>query len=135
MNALTRTKCFVHKSKQSLPFLKKKGEDRSLLENWRPISRVNEDKKITSKAIDTRIKNIKPHIIDQIRYVKDRFISETIRPWPSYRTKLDSTLQLCSIQHCSTVWPPMYSSDSSWMMFVHYFLFDQVFSGKIGICF
>ena len=30
-----------------------------------------------------------------------------LKPWPNYRTKLDSTLQLCSIQHCSTVWPPM----------------------------
>ena len=28
-------------------------------------------------------------------------------PWPSYQTKLDSTLQRFSIQHCSIVWPPM----------------------------
>ena len=30
-----------------------------------------------------------------------------LKPWPNYRTKLDSTLQLCSIPHCSTVLPPM----------------------------
>ena len=28
------------------------------------------------------------------------FISKDLKPWPNYRTKLDSTFQLCSIQHC-----------------------------------
>ena len=72
MNALTRVKCPVHKNKQSLPSLKKKGKDRSLLENWRPISLVNVDTKIMTKAIATRIKNVLPDIIhcDQTGYVK-----------------------------------------------------------------
>ena len=81
MNALARVKCPVHKNKQLLPSLKKKGKDRSLLENWRPISLVNVDTKIMTKAIAARIKNVLPDIIhcDQTGYVKDRFIGETIR--------------------------------------------------------
>ena len=42
---------------------KKKGKDRSLLENWRPISLVNVDTKIMTKAIAARIKNVLPDII------------------------------------------------------------------------
>ena len=37
----------------------KKGKDRSLLENWHPISLVNVDTKIMTKAIAWRIKSIK----------------------------------------------------------------------------
>ena len=33
--------------------------------------------------------------------------SVKLKPWPNYRTKLDPTFQLCSIQRCLTVWPPM----------------------------
>ena len=41
---------------------KKKGKDRSLIENWRPISLVNVDAKMMSKVIASRIKNVLPHI-------------------------------------------------------------------------
>ena len=59
----------------------KKGKDRLLLENWRPISLVNVDAKIMSKVIATRIKNVLPNIIhhNQTGYVKDRYIGETVR--------------------------------------------------------
>ena len=64
-----------------ITLFEKKGKDRSLLENWRPISLVNVDTKIMTKVIATRIKNVLPDIIncDQMGYVKDRFIGETIR--------------------------------------------------------
>ena len=54
----------------------KKGKDRSLLENWRPMSLVNVDAKIISKILATRIKNVLPSIIhhNQSGFVKDRFI-------------------------------------------------------------
>ena len=43
--------------KQALiTLIEKKGKDRSLLENWRPISLVNVDAKIMSKVIATRVK-------------------------------------------------------------------------------
>ena len=50
--------------KQALiTLIEKKGKDRSLLENCRPISLVNVDSKIMSKVITTRIKNVLPSII------------------------------------------------------------------------
>ena len=57
MNALTRVKQAV------ITLIGKKGKDRSLLENWRPISLVNVDTKIMTKAIAARIKNVLPDIM------------------------------------------------------------------------
>ena len=64
-----------------ITLIEKKGKDRSFLENWRPISLVNVDTKIMTKAIASRIKNVLPGIINpnQTGYVKDRFIGETIQ--------------------------------------------------------
>ena len=64
-----------------ITLIEQKGKDRSLLENWRPISLVNVDAKIMSKVIASRIKNVLPYIVhhNQTGYVKDRFIGETIR--------------------------------------------------------
>ena len=64
-----------------LNFIEKKGKDRSLLENWRPISLVNVDTKIMSKVTATRIKKVLPHIIhhNQSGYVEDRYIGKTVR--------------------------------------------------------
>ena len=45
-----------------ITLIEKKGKDRSLLENWRPISLVNVDTKIMTKVIATRIKNVLPGI-------------------------------------------------------------------------
>ena len=53
-----------HSQKQAvITLIEKKGEDRSLLENWHPISLVNVDPQIISKVIASRIKNVLPHII------------------------------------------------------------------------
>ena len=64
-----------------ITLIEKKGKDRSLLENWRPISLVNVDTKIMSKVIATRIKKVLPYIIhhNQSGYVEDRYIGETAR--------------------------------------------------------
>ena len=63
-----------------ITLIEKKGKDRSLLENWRPISLVNVDAKIISKVLAIRIKNVLPSIIhhNQSGFVKDRFIGETV---------------------------------------------------------
>ena len=54
----------LHSQKQALiTLIEKKGKDRSLIKNWRPISLVNVDAKIMSKVIATRIKNVLPSII------------------------------------------------------------------------
>ena len=68
--------------KQALiTLIEKRGKDRSLLENWRPISLVNVDAKIMSKVIATRIKNVLTSIIyhNQTGFIKDRYIGETVR--------------------------------------------------------
>ena len=64
-----------------ITLIEKKWKDRSLLENWGPISLVNVDTKIMTKATVSRIKEVLPDIIhpNQTGYVKDRFIGETIR--------------------------------------------------------
>ena len=68
--------------KQSvITLIEKKGRDKRLLKNWRPISLMNVDTKIASKALALRMKNVIPNIInyDQTAYVKNRFIGESIR--------------------------------------------------------
>ena len=61
--------------------LDKKGRDRTYLENWRPISLINVDAKIATKAIANRMKKVLPGIIhhNQSGFVKNRFIGETER--------------------------------------------------------
>ena len=61
--------------------IEKQGKDRTLMENWRPISLINVDAKIISKVIAARVKNVLPSIIhhNQTGYVKDRYIGETVR--------------------------------------------------------
>ena len=63
-----------------ITLIEKKGKDRSLLENWRPISLLNVDAKIMSKVIAARIKNVLPYIIhhNQTGFIKDRYIGETV---------------------------------------------------------
>ena len=61
--------------------IEKQGKDRTLIENWRPISLINVDAKIISKVIAVRVENVLPNIIhhNQTGYVKDCYIGETVR--------------------------------------------------------
>ena len=49
-----------------------------LLKNWRPISLLNIDVKIISKAFASRLKTVLPSIISsgQTAYIEKRFIGE-----------------------------------------------------------
>ena len=51
------------------------------IKNWRPITFLNCDYKIATKAIANRLKNVLPNLIDndQTGFLKDRFIGENIR--------------------------------------------------------
>ena len=79
----TKQKKHTHTQQQQavITLTEKKGKDRSFLDNWRPISLVNVDEKIMSKAKATRIKNVLPNIIhhNQTGFIEDRYIGETVR--------------------------------------------------------
>ena len=59
----------------------KKDRDKLEIVNWRPISLLNVDLKIISKALANRLKSVIDKIItsNQTAYVKDRFIGESSR--------------------------------------------------------
>ena len=67
--------------KAVITLIEKQGKDRTLMENWRPISLINVDAKIISKVIAARVKDVLPNIIhhNQTGYVKDRYLGETVR--------------------------------------------------------
>ena len=59
----------------------KKDKNLSYLKNWRPISLLNTDYKIATKALAMRLKKVLPNIINnaQTGYLPGRFIGENIR--------------------------------------------------------
>ena len=59
----------------------KKGKDKRLIKNWRPISLINMDAKIASKALAKRLEKTLPEIIhfNQNAFVKGRTIFDAIR--------------------------------------------------------
>ena len=64
-----------------ITLIEKKGRDKRLLKNWRPISLINVDAKIASKALTLRIRKVLSGLIssDQTAYVKGRYIGESVR--------------------------------------------------------
>ena len=64
-----------------ITLLEKPGKDRTLIKNWRPISLLNTDYKIATKALAMRLTPVLPTIIhpDQSGYVKNRNIIDSIR--------------------------------------------------------
>ena len=63
-----------------ITLIEKKDKDRRLIKNWRPISLVNVDVKIGSKAIAKRLEKVLPHVIhyDQNAFVKGRTIFDAV---------------------------------------------------------
>ena len=61
--------------------LEKKDKDKRNISNWRPISLINVDVKIGSKAIAKRLECVLPSIIhfNQCAYVKGRTIFDAVR--------------------------------------------------------
>ena len=55
-----------------IKLIEKEGKDKRNISNWRPISLINVDAKIGSKAIATRLQKVLPEIIhfNQNAYVK-----------------------------------------------------------------
>ena len=67
--------------RQAVITLLDKGKDRTLLKNWRPISLLNVDYKIMSKALANRCTKHLSKLIceDQVGFVKGRNITDNIR--------------------------------------------------------
>ena len=61
--------------------IEKKDRDRRQIKNWRPISLINVDVKIGTKAIAKRLEKVLPEIIhhNQNAYVKGRTIFDAVR--------------------------------------------------------
>ena len=64
-----------------IKLLEKKDKDKRYIQNWRPISLLNVDTKIISKALAYRLKKVLPEIInyDQTAYIHGRYIGESTR--------------------------------------------------------
>ena len=64
-----------------ITLIEKKDKDKRFIKNWRPISLINVDIKVASKALANRLKTVIHNLIsvDQTAYVKGRFIGESIR--------------------------------------------------------
>ena len=61
--------------------IEKKARDKRLTKNWRPISLMNVDVTIASKALSFRLKKVISNLInyDQTAYIEGRYIGESIR--------------------------------------------------------
>ena len=61
--------------------IEKKGKDRSLIKNWRPISLLNFDYKLLSKTISRRVQDVLPVLVhkNQTGFIKGRYIGDSIR--------------------------------------------------------
>ena len=66
---------------QRQAIIEKNGKDRRQISNWRPISLMNLDTKIGSKAIARRLQDVIPDIVhyNQNKYVKGKSIFDTVR--------------------------------------------------------
>ena len=74
-----------------ISLLPKKDKDLCNLNNWRPLTLLNTDYKIATKAIANRIKKYLPNIINcsQTGFIKGRYIGENIRLVQETIEKLD----------------------------------------------
>ena len=64
-----------------IKLIEKKDKDKRFIKNWRPISLLNVDYKIISKALASRVNKVLPNLISpqQTAYVENRFIGESGR--------------------------------------------------------
>ena len=58
-----------------IKLIEKKGKDKQLIKNWRPLSLLNVDKKLISKVLAERLKTVLPPLTssNQTAYLNGRF--------------------------------------------------------------
>ena len=64
-----------------IKLIEKKDKDKKFIKNWRPISLLNVDYKLISKALASRVKKVLSNLISpqQTAYVENKFIGESGR--------------------------------------------------------
>ena len=74
-------KLSISQSRGIIKLIPKKDADLNLIKNWRPLTLLNCDYKIATKAIAKRIKTFLPKLVsyDQTGFIRGRFIGENIR--------------------------------------------------------
>ena len=94
-----------------ITLIEKKGRDKRLVKNWRPISLMNVDTKIASKVLALRMKKVIPNSInyDQTAHVKGRSIGESIRIiddmlYHADQENLDGILFAADLDRPLTLW-------------------------------
>ena len=81
-----------------ITLLEKKDKDKRFIKNWRPISLINVDVKIASKAIARRLELILPNLIhpNQNDFIKGRSILDGVRT-------IEDVLEFAKFTDCSGV--------------------------------
>ena len=71
----------VSQKRGIIKLIPKKDTEPYLVKNWRPVSLLNCDYKLATKAVANRLKLVLPKLIDndQTGFLKGRFIGENIR--------------------------------------------------------
>ena len=64
-----------------IKLIEEKDRDKKFIKNWRPISLLNDDEKLISKVLASRLKSVISSIVNenQVAYVNNRFISKSGR--------------------------------------------------------
>ena len=79
--AFENSEMSISQKRSIISLIPRKDKDKKYLRNWRPISLLNNDYKIVTKALVLRLEKVLPTIIspNQTGYVKGRYIGESIR--------------------------------------------------------
>ena len=79
--ALDNKQLSIDQKRGILTLIPKKDKDLRHLKNWRPLSLLNTDYKILTKALASRLQDVIPEIVspNQTGYIKGRYIGENIR--------------------------------------------------------
>ena len=73
--------CQTPKKQAMITFLERKDKDRRFIKNWRPISLINVDVKIASKAITRKLEMFLPELIqsNQNGFIKGRSLLDGVQ--------------------------------------------------------
>ena len=71
----------THRNRPVITLIEKKGKEKRLVKNWRPISLVNVDAQLASKTLAKRLEKVLPEVIhfNQNAFVKGRTIFDAVR--------------------------------------------------------